>query len=116
VELVQQKQPATNPQRIAVFAYFREKIEGLQRFAKDDLKVYFSKAKQPPPQNFDRDFRKAVAVGWIYEDGADSYLTSKGLEAVEAGFDGKGLPRGKAVTGARRKGRGRKAAKRERRT
>jgi hypothetical protein len=94
VELLQQKKPATNPQKLAVFAYYREKVEGLSRFSKDDLKAYFAKAKQLPPQNFDRDFRKAVSAGWIYEDGSDSYLTSKGLELVEAGFDGKGMPRG----------------------
>src|SRR5262245_56307978 len=51
VELVQQKSPATNPQRIAVFAYYRERVEGLSRFSKDDLRAYFSKAKQLPPQN-----------------------------------------------------------------
>ena len=97
VELLQDKKPATNPQRIALFAYYRERSEGLSRFAKDDLKPYFAKAKQPPPQNFDRDFRHAVKQGWIYEDGSDSYLTSKGLEAVEAGFDGKASPRGMSV-------------------
>jgi hypothetical protein len=94
VELIQEKRPATNPQRIALFAYYRERTEGLSRFAKDDLKVYFGKAKEPPPQNFDRDFRQAVKLGWIYEDGSDSYLTSKGLEAVETGFDGKIASRG----------------------
>jgi len=98
VELIDQKKPATHPQRIVLFAYYRERAEGLNRFAKDDLKPYFAKAKLPPPQNYDRDFRQTVKLGWIYEDGADSYLTSKGLEAVEAGFDGKGAPRGAAAT------------------
>lgn len=113
IELMQQKGPATNPQRIALFAYYRERIEGLSRFGKDDLRPYFGKAKQPPPQNFDRDYQKAVKVGWIYDDGPESYLTSKGLEAVEAGFGGKALPRGVAVakkTKARR-AKGRKTAK-----
>ncbi len=102
VELVQEKKPATNPQRLALFAYYRERVEGLSRFAKEDLKAYFAKAKQPPPQNYDRDFNKAVKVGWIYEDGEDSYLTSKGLELVEAGFGGKASPRGAAVAARRR--------------
>lgn len=108
VELVQEKKPATNPQRLAVFAYYREKSEGLTRFAKDDLKAYFPKAKIPLPQNLDRDYGKAVTAGWIYDDGADSYLTSKGLEAVEAGFEGKALPRGTAVA---KKARGRKGGR-----
>src|SRR5688500_15957820 len=46
-ELLQEKRPATNPQRLAVFAYYRERSEGLTRFAKDDLKAYFPKAKVP---------------------------------------------------------------------
>ena len=89
LELIDQKGPATNAQRLAVFAYYREKVEGISRFSKDDLRPYFGKAKQPPPGNFDRDYQIAVKLGWIYNDGADSYLTSKGLEAVEAGFGGK---------------------------
>jgi hypothetical protein len=97
VELIQQKQPTTNAQKIALFAYYREKVEGLARFSRGDLETYFAKAKQPPPGNYGRDFQQAVSLGWIYEDGADSYLTTKGLEAVEAGFGGKAQPRGAAV-------------------
>ncbi len=97
VELIQEKNPATNAQRIAVFAYHREKFEGEPRFSRADLRSYFGKAKEPPPANYDRDFNAAVREGWIHEDGAESYLTSKGLEAVEAGFGGKARPRGRAV-------------------
>jgi hypothetical protein len=97
VELIQQKQPTTNAQKIALFAYYREKVEGLARFSRSDLESYFAKAKQPPPGNYGRDFQQAVSLGWIYEDGNDSYLTTKGLEAVEAGFAGKAQPRGSAV-------------------
>ena len=103
IELIQEKKPATNAQRLAVFAYYRERVEGISRFAKEDLRPYFAKAKQPAPQNFDRDYQNAVKLGWIYDDGNDSYLTSKGLESVEAGFGGKGLPRGRSVSKAPRK-------------
>ena len=109
VELIQEKQPTTNNQKIALFAYYREKVEGLSRFSRNDLEAYFSKARQPPPGNFNRDFQAAVNLGWIYEDGDDSYLTTKGLEAVEAGFGGKAQPRGRAVNG--RKGRGKRASR-----
>jgi hypothetical protein len=102
-ELIQQKQPSTNPQKIALFAYYREKVEGLARFSRADLETYFAKAKESPPANYPRDFQTAVSFGWIYEDGSDSYLTTKGLEAVEAGFGGKAQPRGSAV--AKRAGR-----------
>jgi hypothetical protein len=116
VELIQEKKPATNAQRLAVFAYYRERVEGLSRFAKDDLKPYFAKAKQLPPQNYDRDFRQAVKLGWIYEDGEDSYLTSKGLELVEAGFGGKLTPRGSerpTRRGATKKGNAKRSSKRK---
>jgi hypothetical protein len=88
VELVREKQPSTNGQRIALFAYYRERSEGQPRFARGDLQRYFAIAKLPPSSNYDRDFVETVRKGWIHEDGADSYLTSKGLEAVEAGFPG----------------------------
>ena len=88
VELVQQKDPTTNAQRIALFAYYREKHENLPRFARADLERYFALARLSPSANFDRDFVETVKKGWIHEDGADSYLTSKGVEAVESGFAG----------------------------
>ena len=93
LELIQEKVPKTHPQRLALFAYYREKHEGNPRFARNDLKSYYSKAKLQPPQNFDRDFNNAVKLGYIYEDGSESYLTSKGLEAVEAGFAVKTQPK-----------------------
>jgi hypothetical protein len=103
LEVIEQKAPATNAQRLAVFAYYREKVEGIARFSKDDLRTYFAKAKQPPPGNFDRDYQLAVSLGWTYNDGADSYLTSKGLEAVEAGFGGKRQPPTSKKSKAKRK-------------
>ncbi len=86
VELIQEKQPGTQAQRIALFAYYREKHEGLARFSRADLQSYFSKAKEPPTTNYGRDFVEAVKKGWLHEDGADSYITSRGIEAVESGF------------------------------
>jgi hypothetical protein len=87
-ELVQERSPGTSAQRIALFAYYRDKNEGIPRFTRDDLKGYFAKAKEQPPTNYDRDFVEAVKRGWIHEDGAESYVTSKGIEAVESGFAG----------------------------
>jgi hypothetical protein len=91
-ELVNDKKPRTNQQRIALFGYYREKGEGLSRFSRVDLKSYFAKAKLPPASNYDRDFVEVVRRGWIHEDGADSYLTTRGIEAVEAGFEGEQTP------------------------
>lgn len=88
IELMQEKTPSTNTQKIALFAYYRDRFEGKPRFARDDLKAYFAMAKEPPPANFDRDFVNAVRSGWVHEEGEDSYVTSKGIEVVESGFVG----------------------------
>lgn len=86
IEVMQEKNPKTSTQRIALFAYYREKYEGIARFGRDDLEAYFARAKLAPPANYDRDFVNAVREGWIHEDGAESYLTSRGIEVVESGF------------------------------
>ena len=77
VELMKEKSPSTSPERITLFAYYRDKHEGLSRFARSDLKDYFSKAKEPLPANYDRDFIAAVRRGWIHEEGDESYITSR---------------------------------------
>jgi hypothetical protein len=86
VELMNDRNPTTNPQTIAVFAYYRERVEAKPRFSRADLKYYFPKARLSPPGNYDRDFSTAVKHGWIHEDGSESYLTTRGIEAVESGF------------------------------
>lgn len=88
MELIQECHPGTNPQRIVVFAYWRERHEGAPRFGREDLKAYFVKAHITPPRNYDRDFNHAVQKGWLHEDSADSYITTKGIEVVETGFEG----------------------------
>jgi hypothetical protein len=98
VEFLNDRQAATNDQRIACFAHYREHVEGKgQHFSKSDLESYFGTAKLSKPGNYDRDFRKAVQAGWIHEEGANSYLTQGGEDAVKAGFGGKGKPRGAAA-------------------
>lgn len=112
VEFLQQREAATNPQRIACFAYYREKVEGSENFAKGDLSDYFPLAKLPAPgSNYSRDYNGAVKEGWIHDEGAKSYLTQKGEAAVEAGFDGKAKPRG--ATSAKKRRKASKAGKSE---
>ena len=86
VELIQEKKPKTNAERITLFAYYREMYEKLPRFSRSDLETYFGKAKEKPSGNYGRDFVEAIKKGWLHEDGSDSYITSKGVEAVESGF------------------------------
>jgi len=116
VELIQDKSPGTNAQRITLFAYHREKYEGKPRFARADLRPYFAKAREHPPQNFDRDFVEALRKGWIHEEGEDSYITSKGVEAVEAGFPGERAYKRKTPAGRKLRKPGRKASGARRKT
>ncbi|MBX3590047.1 MAG: hypothetical protein KF755_03970 [Burkholderiaceae bacterium] len=93
-EFVREKSPATNAQRIACFAYYRERFEHHEHFSRSDLSGYFAAARLPKPGNFDRDYNNAVKENWIHDSGAESYLTQTGEAAVSAGFDGKAKPRG----------------------
>lgn len=85
-ELIQDKHPKSHPQFIALFAYYREKYQNLPTFSRDELEKYYSDSREAPPSNYARDFVSAIGKGWIHEDGANSYITSKGIEAVETGF------------------------------
>jgi hypothetical protein len=87
-ELIQEKKPHSHPQFITLFAYFRERHENHPTFSRDDLKRYYTASRENPPKNFDRDFVEAIKKGWIHEDNDNSYITSKGIEAVESGFAG----------------------------
>lgn len=104
VELIKDKQPATNIQRIACFAYYREKVEGIPNFSSADLSSYFAKAKlSAPGKNYMRDYNNTVKAAWIHDDGAQSYLTQEGENAVEEGFAGRGRPRGAASAKRKRR-------------
>lgn len=96
VELMKDRKPTTNIGKITLFAYYREKHEGRSRFSPEDLKTYFGKAHEAPPALYGRDFKSAVRKGWLHEDGADSYITSKGIEEVEGGFPDERRRAGKA--------------------
>jgi len=85
-ELIQQKRPGTHPEFITLFAYYREKHQGLPNFSRADLEKYYATSHTAPPKNYTRDFISAVRRGWIHEDGDNSYITSKGIEVVESSF------------------------------
>jgi hypothetical protein len=87
-ELLSEKNPGTNSQRIALFAYYRDKFENKSRFGRGDLEAYFGTARLDPPGNYDRDFSTAAEKGWIHESGDQSYITTSGIEVVERGFEG----------------------------
>ena len=105
VELMKDKSPKTSPGRITLFAYYRDKYEGTMRFGRNDLREYFGKAKEGLPGNYDRDFVTAVKRGWIHEEGDESYITSKGIEAAETGFPDERQPSKRTKAASRRKRR-----------
>jgi len=103
VEFIKEKQPKTNPQKIACFAYFRETVEGILDFSRGNLSEYFARAKLPAPgKNYVRDYNNAVREAWIHDQDDKSYLTQEGERAVEAGFSGTGGRRG-STAGKKRK-------------
>jgi hypothetical protein len=104
-ELLSEKTPGTNSQRIALFAYYRDKFENKSRFSRSDLREYFGRARLEPPGNYDRDFSGAVERGWIHENGDQSYITTSGIEIVEQGFQGeRAYAKGGAKHASRKKG------------
>jgi hypothetical protein len=102
-EVIQEKRPKTNIDYIALFSYYRDIHERAPRFTRNDLRPYFGKAHLSPPANYDRDFVEAVKRGWLHEDGSDSYITSRGIEAVESGFPTERKPKETRSRSARRR-------------
>lgn len=85
-ELILDKHPHSHPEKITLFAYYREKYENQPNFSRQILKSYYASSHETPPRNFDRDFGHVVRRGWIHEEGENSYITTRGIEAVESGF------------------------------
>jgi hypothetical protein len=92
-ELIQDKKPGNHPEFITLFAYYREKYDNTPNFSRADLQQYYRLSREDAPGNYDRDFVTAVKNGWIHEEGEGSYITSKGIEAVESGFTSGRKPR-----------------------
>lgn len=117
VELVNEKHPKTNTQLITLFAYYKERYEQADNFKRGDLKSYFSRARQKPAGNYDRDFSNAVQNGWVSQDGDDCYITSTGIEVVESGFSGETpTPRRNSTKAAPKKAPVKKARPAKRKT
>jgi hypothetical protein len=113
-ELIQDKKPRTHAQFITLFAYYREKHQNVASFKRDDLKSYYASSRENPPKNFDRDFVETVRKGWIHEDGDNSYITSKGIEAVASGFAGGDEKRPPKLRTARKKNKNKRTVAKKR--
>ncbi|HYH74863.1 MAG TPA: hypothetical protein VD735_02780 [Candidatus Saccharimonadales bacterium] len=82
----------TNPEKITAFAstMLDDNHEGT--FSLEDIRSLFQRARETTPKNLSRDFEKVIQVGWVdeSEDNGKYYLTTKGLDALEAGFKAQG--------------------------
>lgn len=113
-EALDQAKAATNPQRILAFAGMIH-AEGKDTFTLDDIKPLFRRAREATPKNLTRDFDAVIRAGWADEADlkGEYYLTKKGLELLEVGFQKEPVARKAANSGTSRppKASGRKPRK-----
>lgn len=104
-EYINDKNPTTNPEKIAVFLlYIRETM--LQEVAsREEIIDLFERARQVMPKNFKRDLDKAISFGWVdYSKENGKYrLTISGEEAINTGFKTKIRKVGKKKNGSGKK-------------
>jgi hypothetical protein len=77
------------PEKITVFGLYLHDVMGVATFRKEEIKEQFSKSAERPPRNFPRDFRDAVAAGWIaahHKDSEQYYVTTSGRAASNNKF------------------------------
>ena len=89
----------TNPERIVAFAGMIH-AEGKDTFTLEDIKPLFRRAREATPKNLTRDFDAVIRAGWAdqAEEKGEYYLTKKGQEILEAGFQ-KGVLARKGTNG-----------------
>jgi hypothetical protein len=73
---------------VAIGAYLHEQ-RSYETFSSSQIKAEFRNAREPVPGNFPRDFRSAVAAGWLaasHDDAKEFYVTDSGQKAIDARF------------------------------
>lgn len=106
--------PKKNPQRLTVIAAYLQSRLGRSSFTHDDLRSQFRHVGESAPANLPRDFRDAIAEGWIAEDHdapGQFYVTQSGLDAVDAAFSAEDAKRGGRSRRRRRTSKGATAEK-----
>ncbi len=86
-EALEKTSAKTNPEKIVTFAGMIHD-EGKDTFTIEDIKPLFRRAREATPKNISRDLDGAIRSGWVTDadEKGEYYLTSKGLQAIEAGF------------------------------
>ncbi|MEM3408570.1 MAG: hypothetical protein QXT40_03600 [Candidatus Micrarchaeia archaeon] len=94
-ELLIDKKPTNELQKVLVFAYYLEKYEGYQEYNVKDIENWYRNAKEKIPSNLSDKLQKNVKKGYLMElkekkEGLKTYsLTNKGLKFVENNFSDK---------------------------
>ncbi|MFF4361252.1 hypothetical protein [Streptomyces sp. NPDC001604] len=86
----------TNPEKMTAFASYLLQEEGHETFTQSDLRRLFQRARERIPAHFNRDFDKAVQVGWIHEGEVkgEFYLSRAAQNVIDDGFRGLRSKRG----------------------
>jgi hypothetical protein len=88
-EHMEEFEPKRNVDKILALAAYVADAREQDTFTPDDVKREFRNASEPVPGNYSRDWRWAVANGWLAKaDGApgEYYVTTKGRDALSAKF------------------------------
>lgn len=88
-EYMDKLKPKRHPDKILAIAAYMTNKKSQKYFTSQEIKPYFSKAGEPMPANFTRDFDWVISTRWIAE--ADDkrgayYVTNKGMRVIEEGF------------------------------
>jgi len=80
--------PRRNPDKILTIAQYMKAVEGKELFLPEEIRARFREVGEPPPGNFNRDFRWAKRIAWIASDVSSGqyYVTASGSAAVDGGF------------------------------
>lgn len=102
-----------NPDRIVAFGAYLEDAMGKRPFTRDDIRSQFSRAGEPMPANFGRDFGWAMANKWIaaaHGSKDEFFVTNTGRKALEAKFSDEFIKKTRRPD-RRRRGKSKGAAK-----
>ena len=88
-EFLNEVEAKRNVDKIVAIASYLETERGYETFSADQVKKEFKTAREPAPANYPRDFKWAVATGWLAptpEDPDEFYVTESGRKAIEGKF------------------------------
>jgi hypothetical protein len=88
-EYMDDVEPKRKVEKILAIAGYLTNVREVDTFTPDDLKKEFRNAREPVPGNYARDFRWAVANGWLAPAAdlpGEYYVTDRGQQALAAKF------------------------------